>query len=71
MSQGSKGVSSGLHQEKNFKGVGWDSREALANKTSQWASIIGGSNAAGQATLPYMIFNACPQLSWLQNAPES
>jgi len=49
----------------------WDTGEVLTNKTSQLASMYGGSLADGESLLPFAIFNCSPQLGWMLGAPTS
>ena len=49
----------------------FDHGETLTNKTSQRATMYGGSVANGFSLRPFVIFNCTPKLNWIVGAPVS
>eukprot|EP00961_Rhodomonas_salina_P055647 747613-Rhodomonas_salina.1 len=50
---------------------GFDDGETLCNKTSQRASMYGGSFASGKSLRPFAIFNSGPLIQWIIGGPKS
>eukprot|EP00961_Rhodomonas_salina_P234439 3168633-Rhodomonas_salina.1 len=50
---------------------GFDDCETLCNKTSQRASMYGGSFASGKSLRPFAIFNSGQLIQWIIGGPKS